>query len=124
MKYFVKPKIYESRLQQTCVEWFRLKYKDKIIFAIPNGGSRNILEAVALKRQGVLKGVPDLFIAEPVGKFHGLWIEMKVMKNKLTDEQKNMIEALNQRGFRAEVCREFETFQKMVEGYLNEDFEK
>lgn len=38
------------------------------VFAVPNGGSRNALEAVNLKRQGVLAGVADLVILLPDGK--------------------------------------------------------
>jgi len=36
--------------------------------AIPNGGSRNIIEAVRLKRAGVKRGAPDLLIFLDNGK--------------------------------------------------------
>ena len=47
----------ESGLQCACKAWFdAVKRKDRILFiAIPNGSSRNKLEAVRLKR-GTLRG--------------------------------------------------------------------
>ena len=45
-----------------------------VAFAIPNGGSRNMLEAKKMKREGVLKGVSDLCI---ILKERVLFVEMK-----------------------------------------------
>ena len=52
----------EETEQTIFVNWFRDNYPECIIFAIPNGGSRNLKEAVNLKKSGVLKGTPDLCI--------------------------------------------------------------
>lgn len=38
------------------------KLPDKLLFAIPNGGSRNIREGANLKRQGVTRGVADVIL--------------------------------------------------------------
>lgn len=46
-----------------------------IIAAIPNGGSRDGREAMNLKTQGVLAGMPDLIILLPSGE--AIFIEMK-----------------------------------------------
>ena len=67
----------EDNLQQTCVEWWRHAYPKRLIFHIPNGGKRNLREAVRLKKQGVVAGVPDLFCPEPTKLFHGLFVELK-----------------------------------------------
>lgn len=79
-------------------------YKDIPIFAIPNGGSRNKLEAMNLKRQGVKAGVPDLCV--PVAKqgYHGLFIEMKYGKGKTSPAQDRWIELLTDNGYLARVC--------------------
>ena len=74
----------ESKLQQACVRWFRYQYPGILIFAIPNGGQRNKVTASILKAEGVLAGVPDLFIATPNGTHSGLFIEMKFGSNKPT----------------------------------------
>lgn len=114
----IKPKIYESDLQETCVQWFRIQYPDKLIFAIPNGGKRNKFEAFRLKKQGVMSGVPDLCISEPLGAYHGLYVELKVEKRKPTQNQEEVMSKLAARGYKTEVCREFEQFQTIVNGYL------
>ena len=55
------------------------------VFHIPNGGYRNAREAANLKRQGVKAGVPDLCIPVAKGGYHGLYIEMKTKKGKLSE---------------------------------------
>lgn len=73
-------------------------------FHIPNGGSRNKAEAASLKRQGVKAGVPDLFV--PVAKCgcHGLFIEMKAQKGRVSGHQANWIRLLRGQGYAAYVC--------------------
>ena len=108
----------EDILQEQCVTWFRLKYPKKIIFSIPNGGSRRLLEAVRLKRQGVLKGVPDLLIPEPVEPYCGMFIELKVKPNKPTKEQTEFLQNMAKKGYMAGVCYTFERFQEVVDFYF------
>jgi hypothetical protein len=114
-----KMKNQESKLQQACVTWFRLQYPNKIIFAIPNGGNRNVITATILKREGVLKGIPDLFIAEPNNNYSGLFIEMKHGKNKPSKEQIDIMDKLRERGYKVELCYSFDTFVEMVKKYLD-----
>lgn len=47
------------------------------MFAVPNGGLRNKVQASRLKAEGVRPGVPDVFLPYPVGNHHGLYIEFK-----------------------------------------------
>ncbi len=58
--------------------WCRVK--KLVSFAIPNGGSRHMLEAVNLKKEGVVKGVSDYCVILP---HCVLFIEMKRRKKKL-----------------------------------------
>jgi len=75
----------EATEQETLIQWCgwqQSKYPElKLIYHIPNGGSRNTLEAANLKRQGVKAGVPDLCLPVARNGFHGLYIEMKYGKN-------------------------------------------
>lgn len=64
----------------------------KLIYHIPNGGSRNELEAANLKRQGVKAGVPDLTLPVALNGYHGLYIEMKFGK---IQQQRNRNGGLN-----------------------------
>ncbi|MGL5958284.1 MAG: VRR-NUC domain-containing protein, partial [Phocaeicola sp.] len=45
---------------------------DKLLFAVPNGGSRNKIEAANLKRQGATAGVSDVICLIPKKGFASL----------------------------------------------------
>ena len=108
----------ESALQRSFFQWVRLQYPNLVVFAIPNGGFRNIREAVRLKAEGVLAGVPDVFLAEAKGGFSGLFIEFKAGKGRLTVKQKELIEKLRNNGFRVEVCSSLMDTMTIVKEYL------
>jgi hypothetical protein len=66
-----------------------------LIFAIPNGEKRSITGAKRLKAEGVVRGIPDLFIPE-----WRLWVEMKRKTGgRLSTEQKSMINYLQNIGY-------------------------
>lgn len=49
----------------------------RLMFAIPNGGTRDKKEAAKLKATGVKPGVPDLMLPVPRHGYYGLYIELK-----------------------------------------------
>ncbi len=106
----------ESTLQTACVRWFRYQYPNLIIYAVPNGGSRNIREAQRLKSEGVLAGVADLVVLLPQGK--SIYIEMKVKGNRQTDNQKDFQKKAIELGHAYTVCYSFEEFQKVIENQI------
>lgn len=111
----------EHDLQVACVRLFRLKYREyaEMLFAIPNGGKRNAIVAKKLKAEGVLAGVPDLFFAVPIGKYHGMFMELKNGKsNNLTENQKRMMYKLSMFGYKTAVIRSIEDFEKNMKEYL------
>ena len=73
-------------------------------FAIPNGGSRNRIEAARMQASGVKAGVPDLCIPVPSGEYHSLYIEMKYGRNKTSPMQDEWIERLRKLGHKVCVC--------------------
>lgn len=89
-----------------------------MLYHIPNGGSRNELEAASLKRQGVKAGVPDLCLPVARGMHHGLYIEMKYGKNKTSDQQEKWLDAPAKQGYAVAVCYGFEEAQKVLIKYL------
>ena len=90
----------------------------KNLFAVPNGGLRSKSEAARLKASGVKAGVPDIFLAVPKGGYAGLFIEMKVGKNKTRKDQDEWIERLMRAGYKCAVCYGFETARYEIEEYL------
>lgn len=123
MGYFVKNE--EHYLQMAVFAWgqgLSSKHPELLnLFAIPNGGHRHILTALKLKREGVQAGVPDLFLAVPNKKFHGLFIELKVNKNKLSLSQKNWHERLADAGYSVATCYTLDTAQKTIISYLKNE---
>ena len=108
----------ESKEQQTLVEWFRMQWPRELIFAIPNGGSRNIVEATQLKRSGVLAGIPDLCVPYPKEPYHALYVEYKTLKGKPSSAQLLVIEYLRMKGYKAVICYGLEEAMEVVKAYM------
>jgi len=108
----------ESGLQKGCIKWFRHQYPNKVLYSVPNGGKRDEVTASILKAEGVLPGVPDLFLMEASGEYHGLYIEMKFGKNGLTSEQISFFAKAQQRGYKCVVCKSPEEFINEIQNYL------
>ena len=101
--------------QVSFVNWFRSNYQGVLIFAIPNGGLRNISVARKLQAEGVEPGIPDLFI--PAWR---LWIEMKRAKGgRLSQEQIELISYLDGCGYSIIVGHGFEDAKKKVLQFID-----
>lgn len=118
---------YESGAQSALIYWARLREKYypelALLFHIPNGGTRNQKEAASLKRQGVKAGVPDLCLPVARCGYHGLFIELKVGKNKQTKNQIEWQDKLNAQGYLSVCCWGWQSAQELIENYLNETLE-
>lgn len=108
----------EHDLQVSCIKWFRLQYPKLLIYAIPNGGARNVVVASKLKAEGVLSGIPDIHIPIASKGYHGLYIELKSGKNKPTENQISVMEKLTNEGYLCRVCWTFCEFMDIVKDYL------
>jgi len=98
------------------------------LFAIPNGGSRHIAEAIKLVGTGTRAGVPDMFL--PVWKigdrkvYHGCFIEMKHEKYRnrknggLSDEQIEWRDYLLSAGYHWAVCYSWIEARDILISYL------
>ena len=104
--------------QCAVVEW--LEWNHIRFYAIPNGGSRNKIEAARLKAEGVRAGVPDLCIPVPSGEKHGLYIEMKAGKNKPTEKQIEWLGYLSGVGYSTAVCYSAAAAIKVIREYLKQ----
>ena len=90
------------------------------LVAYPNGGFRNGREAVSLRAQGVQAGIPDLLLAYPVNRCHGLWIELKNRNGGiLSDNQRKWISRLSGVHYRAIVCLGWDNAKDAILDYLD-----
>ena len=112
----------EHQEQVALIQWFRLQHPKQIkcLWAIPNGGVRNIGTAIKLKREGVVPGVSDLFLMIPNSTKHGLFLEMKAKSGKLTTDQKEFISLAESMGYDAKVAYSYEEGKEIIKKYLQE----
>lgn len=98
----------EAEEQQAVIDWAKINEiahpELKWLHHIPNGGRRDKREAVKLRRQGVKAGVSDLFLPYPCNGYHGLYIEMKSEKGRLSKNQAEFLEDMAEYGFKTAVC--------------------
>jgi hypothetical protein len=90
----------------------------ELLFAIPNGGERNIKVAAKLKATGTKRGVSDIFLAVPRGIYHGLWIELKKVGGKASTEQLRFIDAARSAGYAACVVVGWEAARDATVSYM------
>ena len=89
------------------------------MFHVPNGGSRNKIEAARLKMQGVKAGVPDICLPVARGCYHGLFIELKKREGgRVSKEQREWVEYLDKAGYCAAVCHGWDAARALIERYM------
>lgn len=116
----------ESKIQHTCVSWFRLTFPkvDRLLFSVPNGGWRGGRAGASMVYEGQVKGVADLILLFPSGGKASLCIEMKVPKRKRsqagtqTASQKSWQELVERNGSVYVVCHGIVEFITAVCKYL------
>lgn len=112
----------EHEEQVTLFTWFRMRYAGMLMYAIPNGGARSSITGARLRDEGVLAGVPDIFLPCPSGGKHGLYIEMKRQKGgRVSAPQKAVMQALRMQGYEVAVCHGWQEARGCIEQYLARD---
>ena len=111
----------EERLQSEVVKYIQLQYP-KARYCASLGGQYQPFQSQRnrAKRTGYSKGFPDLFIYEPKGIYHGLALEIKTHKGRATKEQKEWIEALNDRGYKSVIAKGLPEILDLIDSYMNE----
>ena len=117
---------HEENDQKAVIQWAEIM-KNKYpclqwLYAVPNGGKRNKAEAANLKRSGVKSGVSDLCLPYANKKYHGLYIEMKHGKNKVTESQKEFLKYINSAGYFGAVCYSADEAIELLSNYLGEQY--
>lgn len=100
----------EDQIQQQIVIYYRNLFKG-LIFSVPNGGTRNILEAKKLKSTGLMPGVADLIILKPNAEI--IFIEVKTTIGKQSEAQKLFQKKVQDLGFEYYIVRSLYEFTKL-----------
>lgn len=115
----------ESAMQCALIKWWAVACKaygipERLLFSIPNGGRRDPLAMVFLKREGLRPGVCDLFLAMPGHNAAGLFVEMKTPSGKVSTEQVLFMMDVRKFGYRAYVCRSFDEARIIITAYIED----
>lgn len=96
----------------------RKGYSPRLLFAIPNGGTRSMREASRFKMEGVVAGIPDTFLSIPSGGWGGLYMEFKTPTGRLSKSQQEVMSELFDQGYIVVVVRSEEDCIKTVTDYM------
>ena len=118
----------ESQEQKNLILWWGMMRQhlapNVLLYAIPNGGARSLATGARLKSEGVLAGVPDLFLACARSGRHGLYIELKRRKGgRVSQSQRGLFPLLEAQGYGVAVCHGWKEAAEAVTAYLENRWE-
>lgn len=121
----------EAELQKQVAIYLRMQYPDVIFHSdFGSGVKLSPWQARMQKMQnGGRRAWPDMMIAEPIGNYHGLFIELKREGSRLKKqngewasshiaEQNIMLNELSNKGYKAEFAIGFEQALDLIDDYL------
>ncbi len=114
-----KPARNEHCLQKGIVDWCDGLGKNIVkgrFYAIPNGGSRDIITASKLKAEGVRAGVPDLEFWRDQGRTMRMEVKNGT-SGQLSPAQKEMHAKLKMDGHYVIVCRTLAEAIETIQGF-------
>lgn len=91
-----------------------------LLHAIPNGDWRGYGTGKKLKAQGVIPGIPDLFLPCARSGFHGLYIELKKANGTVKADQWETMIALHHEGYCVRLCNNLRVTMEIITNYLEE----
>ena len=111
----------ESIEQAKVVAWARANENNYpylwMLHSSLNGVKMTKAQAGRAIAQGMLSGVPDLFLPVPKNGYHGLFIEMKYGSNKVTENQEKFLQNAANVGYAVSVCYSANEAIKRIEDY-------
>lgn len=117
----------ESLEQTWLFQWASMqerKYPELMLMHhVPNGGLRQKGVAKKLKAEGVKPGVPDICLPISRQGYHGLYIELKRIGEKASQEQSKWMSMPEKQGYRAVVKEGWIEAAKELIDYLGMDIQ-
>lgn len=112
----------EAIEQEKVIKWARDNENNYpflwLLHSSLNGVKLSKNQAGRAKTQGMLSGVPDLFLPVPKNGFHGLYIEMKSEKGRVSVSQSRFLSVTNELGYQSIVCYSSEDAIEKINEYL------
>lgn len=126
------PRPKEDSVHMIVAKYLKLQYPG-IVFRtdFAAGIKMTMGQAVKHKKLQSEDKYPDLFIAEPRGGYHGLYLEIKrdihelqnkngtPKKSEHLDGQRAMLQKLNKKGYRARFAAGFDHARQLIDEYLS-----
>lgn len=107
----------EDQLQAKCYQWAYNNYPQirGLLFSVPNGGTRNIIEATKLKATGLTPGIPDMILVWPTL----IGFEFKTTTGVLSPAQVRVHEIWASNGIEVQVIRLFEQWEIVIKNIFH-----
>lgn len=128
---FTKMKHKEYDLQANVCKWLELQYPN-LLYMSDTVASLKLTMGQAMRNKKIQKDgfkTPDLIIFEPRGKYHGLFIELKIKspfkkngelyKSEHLEGQQKTINDLNELGYFATFSTGFDETIEIIQDYMN-----
>ena len=117
-----KPRELERPHQVALIKWVRAVQDAypvlKLLYAVPNGGDRNLYVAKKLKAEGIRAGVADLCLPAARRGYHGLYLEMKSEEGVATKEQKAFLRNVLEEGYCAVIAHGVDEARSALAWYI------
>jgi len=109
--------------QRDLMKWAELRMATlpelELLYAVPNGGARDVITGAQMKATGTKRGVPDFCLPVARGGYHGMYLELKRRgSGVVSPKQKWWLEKLQEQGYRAVVCYGWNDARETIEDYL------
>jgi hypothetical protein len=120
------PKVWsEQQHQEELFRWAEQEIKKGrssllLLGSIPNGIRMLRWNAMRNYRtMGFRKGMPDIYFLRPLGRWHGLFIELKSRKqtSKASKVQQRMLGLLYENGYQTSICHGYEEAIRVINDY-------
>lgn len=120
----------EAKLHQDCADYLKLQYRG-VIYRTDFAAGIKMTQGQAIRHKRLQHGraYPDLFIAHPVGSFHGGYIELKKEGERMIKrdgtyasdhiaEQAEVLAKLRSLGYFAEFAVGWDEAKQTIDDYL------
>lgn len=123
----------EHQLYELIATFLRLQYPNVIYrFDLAADLKLTAGQAAKHKRLHPRRGYPDLFIAQPMGRYHGMYLELKKDGTRLRKrngdfasehikEQCEMLDALYKRGYKVNFAIGYDDAIRQIKAYLTQN---